>query len=308
MRKLLLIALASLPLSAEPKIDNVLIRMVPPGVTSLVGANMTGMKATAFYKKLVEQQRMPQVDTFAAETGFDPRRDVRELLYAGTPQGGVLLARGHFQITKTSAKLKLVRHGVYNIWTQPPSEKESTIAGFCVLDNTLAVAGELKAIEAALDEWATKGAHKSAQPLLALGKGIAPATQLWGISTGFATFLASTLPKGPGRGGIDFSKIFTGMKSSWFQSDFSSGLRIDLHGITATDADATSLRDMARGLIGFGRLNSPENQPELLKLWDGITADQTGASITIKVDIAPALLDRLVQMLSGPANRAVAVR
>lgn len=284
-------------LFAQPRVDNVLIRMVPPGSTSLVGANMERMKTTAFYRKLVEQQRMPQVDKFAEETGFDPRRDVRELLYASTPQGSVLLARGRFKLTANPAShAKLVRHGAYNIWTLENS-------GFCILDNSLAAAGELKALEAALDEW-TKGQHKAAQPLLAMSKGVAPTANLWGISTGFASFLASALPQGGVSGGIDFSKIFTGMKSSWFQADFTTGLRLDLHGATATDADAVALRDMAKGLIGFGRLSVPENQPEMLKLWDGISVEQETRNIAILADFTPALLDKLVQMLNSmPGGR-----
>jgi hypothetical protein len=295
--RLVLLLFAATTLFAQPRIDNVLIRMVPPGSTSLVGVNMERMKATAFYRKLVEQQRMPQVDKFAEETGFDPRRDVRELLYASTPEGSVLLARGRFKLTTYPAsQAKLVRYGSYNIWTLENS-------GFCILDQTLAAAGELKALEAALDEW-TRGQHKAAQPLLAMSKGVAPTANLWGVSTGFAGFLASVLPKGGVSGGIDFSRIFTGMKSSWFQADFATGLRLDLRGATATDTDAIALRDMAKGLIGFGRLSVPENQPEMLKLWDGISVDQETRNITIRADITPALLDKLVQMLNSvPAGR-----
>ncbi len=295
--RLVLLLFAATTLFAQPRIDNVLLRMVPPGSTSLVGANMERMKATAFYRKLVEQQRMPQVDKFAEETGFDPRRDVRELLYASTPEGSVLLARGRFKLTTNPAShAKLVRYGSYNIWTLENS-------GFCILDQTLAAAGELKALEAALDEW-TRGQHKAAQPLLAMSKGVAPTANLWGVSTGFAGFLASVLPKGGVSGGIDFSRIFTGMKSSWFQADFATGLHLDLRGATATDTDATALRDMAKGLIGFGRLSVPENQPEMLKLWDGISVEQETRNITIRADITPALLDKLVQMLNSvPAGR-----
>ena len=295
--RLVLLLFAATTLFAQPRIDNVLIRMVPPGSTSLVGVNMERMKATAFYRKLVEQRRMPQVDKFAEETGFDPRRDVRELLYASTPEGSVLLARGRFKLTTNPAsQAKLVRYGSYNIWILENS-------GFCILDQTLAAAGELKALDAALDEW-TRGQHKAAQPLLAMSKGVAPTANLWGVSTGFAGFLASVLPKGGVSGGIDFSRIFTGMKSSWFQADFATGLRLDLRGATATDTDAIALRDMAKGLIGFGRLSVPENQPEMLKLWDGISVEQETRNITIRADITPALLDKLVQMLNSvPAGR-----
>ena len=81
---------------AEPRIDNVLVRMVPPGATSLIGGRMEAIKASEIYKKLLASQKLPQVDAFAAESGFDPRRDVRELLYATGPAGSVLLRARHF--------------------------------------------------------------------------------------------------------------------------------------------------------------------------------------------------------------------
>ncbi|HXJ42701.1 MAG TPA: hypothetical protein VNH18_25695 [Bryobacteraceae bacterium] len=294
--RILVFLMAAGILAAQPRVDNVLVRMVPPGATSLVGGNMDRIKATVFYGKLLDRRKMPQVDKFAEETGFDPRRDVRELLYAGTPAGSVMLARGKFQLkVDPAAHTKLLRHGVYNIWT-------SDNAGFCILDSTLAVAGETKAIEAALDEW-TRGRHKNAAPLLAQAKGIVPTSPLWGVSTGFAAFLANTLPKG-GPGGVDFSKVFAGMKTSWFQADFADGLKMDLRGTTATGEEAISLRDMAKGLIGFGRLSVPENQPEMLKLWDGITVEQEGQAVAIKADISQNLVDQVIRMLnSGTGGR-----
>ena len=54
-----------------------------------------------------------------------------------------------------------------------------------------------------------------------------------------------------------------------------------------------------QGIVGLGRLNVPENQPDLLKVWDGIAVDQQGRSISIQVDIAQDLVDKIVQMLNG---------
>jgi hypothetical protein len=301
MRRALLFLAVVTPLAvAQPRIDNVLIRMVPTGTTSLAGARMDQIKATEFYRKLLEQSKLPQLETFATETGFDPRRDVRELLFASTPTGGVLLARGSFQIKPEplkEAKAKLVRHGEYNIYTFDAN-------GFCVLDQTLAAAGDVKSVEAALDEW-TSGSHTSAAPLLAHAKQIDPKSQFWGVSTGFATFLADNMPRAGGRaGGIDFSKIFRGLEDTSFQAEFTTGFKADLRGSTATEQDAVTLRDTAKGLIGFGRLSVPENQSEMLKLWDGITVEQDGKSVGIRADIAQNLIDKLVQMLSSaPGGR-----
>lgn len=285
----LLLAFAAM---AQPRIDNVLIRMVPPGVTSLAGAQMDRIKTTEFYRKLSEQQKLPQFDAFARDTGFDPRRDVRELLFANTVSGGVLLARGTFPLHPEIKDAKPVRHGAYTI--------EKTGAGaLCILDATLAVAGDFKSVEAALNEW-TSGSHKGAQPLLAHAHEIDPSSQFWALSTTFAGFLADNMPIA--RGGIDFSRIFRGLEDIWIQADFSKGLQGLAHGTAATDQDAVNLRDTAKGLVGLGRLSVPENKPEMLKMWDGITIEQVGRNVTIHMDIPQELLDQLVRMFSSPSG------
>jgi len=284
--------------SAEPKIDNVLVKMVPPGTTSLVGARMDVVKTTDFYKKMLLAQKLPQLERFFVESGFDPRRDVKEILFAEAPGGSVLLARGTFRINEPVLKnTKKIRYHEYTIVAIEAS-------GFCILDSTLAVAGEIPAIEAALDEWKS-GTHTAAQPLIARVKSASESTQLWAVSTGVAGFLADNLPITTG--GIDFSKIFRGLEDTWLVADFSSGLRADIHGTAAREADAANLRDAVKGLIGLGRLSVPEKQPELLKLWDGITVEQQGRALTVRADIPQDLIDRLVQMLnsSRPGGRVV---
>lgn len=289
---LALFAFAS-AVSAQPRIDNVLERMVPPGATSLVGAHMDQIRQTEIYKKMVATQSLTQVDQFASETGFDPRRDVRELLYASTPRGSVMLARGTFHLNPATLKSATkTRHGQYDIQGQGGS-------GFCILDSTLAAAGEIPALEAALDEW-TSGTHTAAQSLLAHAAGVNPQSQLWGVSTGAGNFLADHPPAASS--GLDFSKIFRGLQETWFQADLSAGMRSEAHGMTATEKDAVNLRDAVRGIVGLGRLNVPENQPELLKVWDGIAIDQQGRSIALRAEIAQDLIDRMVQLLNaGPA-------
>ncbi len=297
--KVLICLLAAGVTQAAPRIDNVLVRMVPPGATSLVGAHMDQLLASDLYQKLTAQQRLPQLDQFVRDTGFDPRHDVRELLWGTGPQGSVLLARGKFNVKQDPmATLKLVRHGQYNIRllenTTPPS-------GFCILDSSLAIAGELSALEAALDEWKS-GTHKAAQPLLTNVSSLDPQTPLWGVSTGFATFLAGNLPRAGN--GVDFSAIFKGIESTWFSASVSSGLRATIHATAATEKDAINLRDTAKGLIGLGRLTVPQNKPELLRVWDGLTVDQDGrAPFTLNADFSGDLIDQIVQLFSAPGGR-----
>jgi hypothetical protein len=292
MRTALLLAFAGV-LSAQPRLDNVLEKMVPPGATTLVGARMDLIKQTAIYRKMLASSSLTGLDQFAVETGFDPRRDVRDLLFVTTASGSVMLARGTFNVNPATLKnARKIRYGKYELAVQGEG-------ALCILDSTLAAAGDVKTIEAALDEW-TSGTHTAAQPLVARLGAINPQSQIWGISTGAGSFLAEHLPPSSG---IDFSKVFRGLQDTWFQADFGTGLHADVHGIGATEKDAISLRDAVRGIVGLGRLSVPENQSELLKLWDGINVDQQGRSISIHVDIAQDLIDKLVQMLTTPVQR-----
>jgi hypothetical protein len=293
MRTAFVLLVAALAANAEPRVDNVLMKMVPPGTTSILGARMDVLKTTEFYKRMIAAQKLPQFERFAAESGFDPRRDVREILFVEAPQGPVLMARGNFRINEPILKgTKKVRHGEYTITAVE-------VSGFCILDSTLAVAGDIPAIEAVLDEWKS-GSHTTAQPLIARVKSASESTQLWGFSTGAAGFLADNFPLASG--GIDFSKIFRSLDDTWFAANFDTGLRAEVHGTAAREQDAASLRDAIKGIVGFGRLSVPEKQPELLKLWDGIVVDQQGRAITLRADIAQDLIDRVVQMLGGSSR------
>jgi hypothetical protein len=297
MRVIPLIMFAAATAQAAPRVDNVLVRMVPPGSTALVGAHMDQLEASELFQKLMAQQKLPQLDQFARETGFDPRRDVREILLITGPSGTVVLARGKFSLKQDPARdMKLIRHGQYNI----RADSADAASGFCILDSSLAAAGEVSAIEAALDEW-QHGTHKSAQPLLATVSSLNEQIPLWGVSTGFASFLANNLPRAGN--GIDVSAIFHGIESSWFNASVASGFNGAIHCTTATEKDAISLRDAAKGLIGLGRLSVPENKPDLLRFWDGFTVEQNGRSFTINVDVAGDLLDQMVKLVSGPGGR-----
>jgi hypothetical protein len=227
---------------------------------------------------------------------------VREILMVYGAQGTVLLARGNFNLKQEPiAGMKVIRHGQYSIHTLPASTGTTTVSGFCVLDSSLAAAGEVPAVEAALDEWSQKGAPKAADALLANVTAVSDQAALWGVSTGFAKFLAGNLP-GAGNG-IDFSGIFRGIESSWFSASVGSGLQASIHCTTATEKDAMNLRDAAKGLIGFGRLSVPQNKPELLRFWDAFTVDQAGRSFALNADISGDLIDQMVQFLSAPGGR-----
>jgi len=286
--------LAALPAIAEPRVDPVLRQMVPPRASSLVGVHMDRVRPTGFYRRIIESGKLSHWEKFVRETGFNPGRDVRELLFANTFWGRVLVARGRFTVpAEAPSGATLVRHGDYNVWSYGNS-------GFCILDNTLAAAGDMRSLLATLDEW-TSGTHHAADPFLQRARFADSTTVLWGVARAFDGLLADTVTGSTG--GVDFSKIFRRLTNIWFEMDFSAGLRARVGGSTATEQDAVNLRDTIRGLVGIGRLTVPENQPDVLRMWDGITAEPESRSLALKVDVPVELVEQLLKLAGAVPGR-----
>src|SRR6266545_4394271 len=148
--------------------DPQLLNLVMPDAKVLAGVNVEQAKGTQFGQFILNQMQThdSEMQKLVALTGFDPRRDVRELLVAsdGVPQGktGLALAKGNFDVAKISALGAL--HGVvselYNGVTILEDPKEQS-HGIAFLDATTVIAGDTASVKGAIDR------QKSAQPLSA---------------------------------------------------------------------------------------------------------------------------------------------
>lgn len=269
--------------------DPVLVRMIPPGTVSLLGARMDQIKTTPLYNQMIAQKKLPDLDRFTRETGFDPRRDVRELLLAsnGTEGQSVALARGSFKVQEFG-NLRTFKHGIYVIHGDDKG-------GFCLLDNSTAAAGPLPGLYAALDHWHA-GAAPATPELLRRAEQIPGNAQVWGVSGGGFNIPLGLSMK---QGNTDFAQIFRGVERTEFWADLHNGVDATLQGDVKTPEDAKNLADAARGLIGLGRLSVPDNHRELLKLWDGFHVDQISRHITLTIKAAQDMIDQLVTLFQN---------
>jgi hypothetical protein len=285
---------------SEERVDNVLMRLIPADSVSLFGARMDQLKGTPLYQKVVIQQKLDSLDEFAMTTGFDPRRDVRDLLVASSAKtkSGVLLARGSFHISseamaKANGVRKLSYRG-YTIWTNAAQD-----AGFCILDPSLAIAGPIASMHDALDQYKA-GDAKATAMLIGKAQTVPMQYQLWAVSLGGADFLANNMPDSGNA--ANFQKIFRSLENTFFEADLSHGLITTAQGNCRTAADAKNLADAVKGLVGFGRLSVPDNQPELLRIWDNIQVERQDRNIKISANIPQELIDRLVQLFGPPSG------
>jgi hypothetical protein len=276
------------------RVDAKLVSMIPADTVGLAGIRMDDLRPSPLYQKLLSQQRLTMFDDLAARTGFDPRKDVRELLIASNGRDDALiLARGTFHI-RAPAEFKKTTYQGYTLYT-------SEHGGVGLIDESTAVAGRIPTVRAALDQF--KSGKSSADPdLLARARAIGPENQIWSVSKGFGGILNRALPESGNAANLD--KILRALENATAAVDLRSGVKGYATGLCRTEQDAKSLGDAARGLVGMGRLSVPDNQPQMLRLWDGIKIEQQQRTVRINVAIPQELVDKLVEMLgSGQGMR-----
>src|SRR5450631_3212544 len=145
--------------------DPQLLNLVMPDAKVLAGVNVEQAKGTQFGQYVLNQLQTQDahMQQLVALTGFDPRRDVRELLVAsdGVPGGktGLALATGTFDAAKITA-LAIVQGVVtesYNGFTILEEPKKE--GGMAFLNATTVAAGDIASVKGAIDRL------KTSQPL-----------------------------------------------------------------------------------------------------------------------------------------------
>jgi hypothetical protein len=150
--------------------DPMLLNLLMPDAKVVAGVNVQQAKGTQFGQYILDQMQTADahMQELVALTGFDPRRDVTELLVAsdgtisaaGVPsKTGLALARGTFDVAKITGAA--TQHGavteVYGNVTIIEDPKQE--GGLAFLDSTIVAAGDIASVKGAIDR------RSAAQPL-----------------------------------------------------------------------------------------------------------------------------------------------
>ena len=266
------------------RIDQALAALVPADTILLSGIRMNELRATPLYTKMLSQQRLSELDDFAKQTNFDPRKDVNEMLLASNSVESVLLARGNFKIQAPAGMKKSIYKGA--------TLYGKTGGAYAILDATTAVAGVESAVRRAIDQ--KQSGRPGPASLLDRARALPGSGQLWFVSSGWGT-----LPErlaGDAGNLSNMGRLLRTIENASGTADLRSGITATLIGQCRTDPDAKNLGDAARGMVGLGRLSVPENQPEMLRVFDGIKVEQKQRTVQVNVSISPDLIDKLLKM------------
>ena len=308
----LLVAAFALPSLAA--LDPALLALVPAGATTLAGADLRQAKGSVFGQFVLSKMQAEEAEfqKLLDATGFDPRRDVDQVLVAAfTPASGtsraqgLVLARGRYDAARIAATAQASGSAVTSeggVTLISPGRSKSGLIAFP--ESTLAVVGDADAVRAALARRPMSGPTEATLANLAAK---------WSdLDAWFVTTAASQLS---GRMGAGNQKL----QSSALQSVevVAGGVQLDgatvtarLEAQTKTAQDATALADVARFLAGMVQLNR-NNDPqaaEIARILDKAVIASSGQVVTIEVSIPEADLERLINEASKSHGRKPASR
>jgi hypothetical protein len=297
--------------------DPQLLNLVMPDAKILAGVNATNARISPLGQFIISKISLAgqEPQKLFDATGFNPLQDVSEVLAATAADtsnpGGLLLARGNFQVDKIVAAVTghasgaqvQTYGGATLIGITNPNQKAAHAVAF--IGTSIAVAGDLASVKAAIDR--STGAN-SIDPALAV-----KVSQLSGVedewlvsSTSVASLLpanVSTTAKGPA------AEVLPLLKN--IQS-FSAGVKLSNDVVFSAEAVTNDPKNAAAldAVIKLGVVvlaSNTANDPhlaQLVQLLQPLQVSENGAAVDIALSIPESQIESLVNSL--PAHSKVA--
>ena len=277
--------------------DPQLLNLVMPDAKVLAGVNVQQAKGTQFGQFVLNQMQThdAELQKLVTLTGFDPRRDVSELLVAsdGAPQGktGLALAKGTFNVSMITAAATLagVVTEVYNNVTIL-EEPKNQVAGMAFLDGSTVVAGDIASVKGAIDRL------KSAQPLPAavivkVNKW-SNSQDAWGITTVPPASLAP--PAKAGAPNNPMMNVGQNVQSAAGGVKFGALVVFSGEAQCDTAQNAKTLGDVVQLLINLAQMQA-NLDPTAAALIKSVTVTTSGNVMKIQASLPEDVFQQLLQ-------------
>jgi hypothetical protein len=284
--------------AADPR----LLNLVMPDATVLAGVNVDQAKATPFGQYVLTtllQSQAQQLQQLATLTGFDPRRDVHELLLAssGAPGGktGLALALGAFDPAKIAAAAQLAGAGAETYSGVSIVEDPQHQNGFAFLDSTLVVAGDLANLKAAIDR---RSGGPTIPTTLAAQVNQLSSEDAWAIST-VPPYSLKPPAAVPPAAGVNVQNALQTIQSAAAGVKFGSVVVLTGQAQAATPQDASQLGDVLKLFVSMAQLQSAQH-PEAAALAQSLVVTTQGSTVKITLSLPEDQIQQLVKPNAAP--------
>lgn len=256
---------------------------IPHDTVVLLGARIAKIQTTTVYQKLSTGANFRELDEFVKKTRLDPRKDIDEVVFASNGKDGVLIVRGRFEDTKGLEAL-LEKEGATRVTAGGRTILTKDGGGVVFIDKNIALVAKMPYLESAIKP---QGDDNNKRNVLHEVADLPQDRHIWGVAIG--GFAPIPLPQ---TGNLaNLNRIFRSLETVTLTLDMEKGLNLDAMGQCGDEKDAKQLHDMLRALIGFGRLSTPSDKPEMLRFFDRIKVDHAKRKVEVNADVPMDMID-----------------
>jgi hypothetical protein len=282
--------------------DAALINLLPPDAQVIFGVQVDQSRYSPFGRYLLARLEKADGDLkeFIALTGFDPRRDISEIVGAGGGDGkqGLVCVRGRFAVPKILAALPrdAAAPGQYRGVTLVSGQGPKP-AGVAFLNGSLAVAGEGELLRAAIDRWLDGGAFPA--QLAAQAAEASSRYDAWMVAAAWPAELAGRLPPESG-GAAAQGDLIRSIEQMSGGVKLGSDVTIGGESVLKTDKDAAALADVVRFLASFIQMQAKsERAMQLAEYARRMQIAAEGNRVRVSLVLPEAELEKLFERLDG---------
>ena len=290
-----------------PAVDSQLLNLVMPDAKMIGGVNVASAKASPFGQYVLAQIAANDQDMqkLATLTGFDPRRDVDELLFASNggngSHSGLAAATGTFNVASittfaTGNGAATETYGGVTILEDPKQTQ-----GIAFLSGSLVAAGDIADVKNAIDRRSNPSILPAA--VATQVKQLSAAEDAWGLTTVPLSYMGMNIANNASIPGLPANGLQSALGNiQSLAGGVKFGATVNFTGQAQADneKDATALAGMIQFLANMAQLNAAKN-PEAASVLQSFTASASGSTVTVSLSVPE---DQFQQLLQPKANAA----
>jgi len=278
------------------------VAYIPQDVQAVFGMNVEKFIGSSIYQQWQDQHQQEfatDLAEFTSKTGLDPRKDVRYIVAAGQAGAekngkGIIIAEAKDRFN-SAAITSFINTKVTPI---PFTESEVTVLmipekdgskiekGIAFLGEKEIALGDLESLKKMLDTMKNKSPNVMSNATLApLLRTVGSGDMFW-----FAGDPSNVIAKAPAN--TPLGGNLAAIKNVFGTLNLDTAVQGQITVTASTEAAATKLADVARGLMALGQLAGEQN-PELIQLLQGVTVTLDKAQVQLTINFPFEVLDKL---------------
>jgi hypothetical protein len=296
--------------------DPGLLRLIMPDAKVIAGLQVQQTKNSAFGQYVLSHMQVEDAGfkKFIAQTGFDPRRDVTEIVMASnweqaTPESRWLVAaHGSFNLPQIVGAAK-ANGGIVtdfqgaSILTYAEPGKPDVESGIAFFDGSNAVMGDLDSVKAAIQRKQSNAAASG--DLFAKVQEVSAKNDFWFVTVVPISEFAGAMPN-PNLSGAMKGDLLAAIHQASGGIRFGDTVTISGEAVTRSPKDAQALSDVFRFLASLIQLNSENNKVagQVSTLLDNMDLKTSANVMTMSLAIPEQQLEQLLSTMQQERRQA----